>query len=360
MGTYEGTVSPWAGSTAGAATAAAPVASTAAAGARDHHGSAPRAEKGSDSGLPDRMDQAPLILICDHRGEGLAEDLAPLAAAGFEVETTTNLRRTLQRLATGRFAALVVHPLAAGGAVELEAIEQGRPHDPPTPVLVVADPEDPKLAVLGARALVSGLWDVVHKDAPYEEYLMRIRQLGVVHDLRHRAAHDDRTDLLRPQAFEARLAEHVSAAQRHHLDIALLILDIDKFKRINDDHDHTVGDLVIEQIGAAIRSTLRAEDIAGRLGGDEFGVLLPYTGKLETTHVVQRLLDAIKALSGRPRGARSEVRVSASIGFETSNGQDLDSVEELRAHAETALREAKRLGGNQGVYYRSLGSTADQ
>ena len=357
MGTYEGTVSPRADSNGSAGAAAA-----AWSGGEHRRRGAPfpRAEEGGDTEPFDRMDTAPLILICDHRGEGLSEDLSPLATAGFEVETTPNLRRTLLRLAAGDVGVLVIHPLAAGGAVELEAIERQRAKDPPVPVLVVADSDDPKPAVLGARALADGLWDIVHKDAPLEEYVMRIRQLGENHALRHRAAHDDRTDLLRPQTFEARLAEHVSAAQRHSFEIALLVLDIDKFKRINDEHDHTVGDLVIERIGAAIRSTLRAEDVAGRLGGDEFGVLLPYTGKLETARVVQRLLDAVKALSGRPRGARHDIDISTSIGFETTNGRDLASVDELRAHAETALREAKRRGGNQGVYYRSLGSAADE
>jgi len=352
MGTYEGTVSPKAGS-GGVATAAS-------RGAGPWSGARPRAEEGGDGVPLDCMDTAPLILICDHRGEGLAEDLAPLATAGFEIETTPNLRRTLARLSVGDVAAMIIHPLAAGGATELEAIERTRPVDLPTPVLVVADADDPKPVVLGTRALARGLWDVIHMDAPYEEYLMRLRQLAAHHELRHRAAHDDRTDLLRPHTFELRLYEHVSAAQRHGLQVALLVIDIDKFKRINDEHDHVVGDFVIEQIGAAIRSTLRTEDVAGRLGGDEFGVLLPFTGKLETARVVQRLLDAIKSLSGRPPGARTEIEITASIGFETTNGKDVHSADELRAHAEAALHEAKRRGGNQGVYYRSLGSAADE
>ncbi len=300
------------------------------------------------------MEAPPLILICDHRGEGLSELLAPLSATGYRLEATGNLRQSLVRLVQDKPSMILVDPLASGGQVELEAIERSRPDDPPTPVLVVADAADPLPTVLGARTLTGGLWDVVHRDAPFEEYLIRIRQLAVVHELRHRAAHDDRTDLLRPHTFESRLAEHFSAAQRHHLELALAVIDIDKFKRINDEHDHLVGDYVIEGIGAAIRNNLRTEDIAGRLGGDEFGVLLPYTGKLETIRVVQRLLEAIKRLSGRPKNARSEVTVTASIGFETFDGRDLATLSELRTHAEEALRVAKQQGGDCGVYFRSL------
>ncbi len=301
-----------------------------------------------------RMHAPPLILVCDHRGEGLAEWLTPLDAAGYQLVTTRNLRQSLAQLVQEPPALILVDPLASGGQVELEAIERARPNDPPTPVLVVADSADPLPTVLGAHTLTGGLWDVVHRDAPLEEYLMRLRQLSEMHALRHRAAHDDRTDLLRPHAFEARLSEHFSAAQRHHLELALIVADIDKFKRINDEHDHVVGDRVIEGIGAAIRHNLRNEDVAGRLGGDEFGILLPYTGKLETVRVVQRLLEAIKRLSGRLPEARGPIAVSASIGFETFDGHDLATLGELRGHAEQALHAAKAQGGDCGVYYRSL------
>jgi diguanylate cyclase (GGDEF)-like protein len=112
-------------------------------------------------------------------------------------------------------------------------------------------------------------------------------------------------------------------------------------------------------VGEAIRRALRTEDIAGRIGGDEFAVLLPYTRPIEAAHVVRRLRDEIQRLSGSLRGAAGEVEISASLGFETFDGADLDSLETLRLHAEIALREAKRLGGGRGVYYRSLESDGD-
>jgi diguanylate cyclase (GGDEF)-like protein len=126
-------------------------------------------------------------------------------------------------------------------------------------------------------------------------------------ELRHRASHDDRTDLLRPQAFQARLVEHFSAAQRHKLELALVLLDMDKFGAVNKRHDHTVGDLLIARVGEVIRRNLRTEDVAGRLGGDEFAVLLPYTGKINAARVVNRLRVEIAKLSGssRARARRS-------------------------------------------------------
>jgi diguanylate cyclase (GGDEF)-like protein len=159
---------------------------------------------------------------------------------------------------------------------------------------------------------------------------------------------------LRPNAFQARLLEHFSAAQRHHHDLALVLIDLDRFGAINKEHDHTVGDDVISRVGDAIRRTLRVEDVAGRLGGDEFGVLLPYTGKINAALVVNRLRQEIARCSGQPEGANSHIDCSASIGFETYDGEDIDSLETLRRHSERALRVAKVQGGDQGVYYRSL------
>lgn len=305
------------------------------------------------------MPNAQLILCCDHRGEGLSALVAPLEAAGYRVEQTRHLRRSLELAQRLDASVLLVDPLSTG-SVELEALERARAGDPPLPVLVVTDPREPLAAVLAARALERGLWDLVRRDAPPEEYVMRIeglkaqyQRLHEMSELRHRALYDDRTELLRPHGFQERLREHFSAAQRHHLSLALLLIDLDRFGQINKQNDHTVGDYVISQVGTSIRHALRAEDVAGRLGGDEFAVLLPYTRKGDAAHVVQRLLDAIRALSGPIPGARDEIDVSASIGYETFDGTDLDSIEKLRLHAEEALRSAKQAGGNRGVYARA-------
>src|SRR5262245_7276422 len=218
------------------------------------------------------MKTAPLILVCDHRGEGLAERVGALALEGYRIEITRGLRATLERLAKPDVGVVVIDPLSSAGGVELEALRRARARTPPAPalvvpVLVVADTRDPVPSALGARALEGGPWDLIRRDAPASEFLLRIGLLEAQSErelemnvLRHRATHDDRTDLLRPHSFQERLREHFSAAQRHGLDLALLILDLDKFGQINKLYDHTVGDLLIAQVGNAIRAALRAED----------------------------------------------------------------------------------------------------
>jgi diguanylate cyclase (GGDEF)-like protein len=303
----------------------------------------------------------PLILCCDHRGEGLSTSLGGATARNWQVAHSTDLRSTREILAGSRPDLIVLDPLAEGGSAELEEIERLRGEGTPVPVLLVAEAGDARRAVLAASAFTHGSFDLVHRGSPPEEFTLRIERLlslarsqGEIAELRHRALHDDRTDLLRPAAFEQRLVEHFSAAERHRLPMALVLIDLDGFGRVNKDYDHTVGDRVIARVGAAIRAALRAEDVAGRLGGDEFAALLPYTGRIDAAHAVRRLRDEIHGQSGQVEGVPGGIEVRASLGFETFDGSDLAACSELRAHAETALREAKSRGGDRGVYYRSL------
>jgi diguanylate cyclase (GGDEF)-like protein len=280
---------------------------------------------------------------------------------GFVIETSVDPRSSRLALETSRPDLIVLDPLSEGGVAELEEIEHLRGTDPPIPVLFVVDAGDARRGILAAGALARGAFDLVHRGSTAEEFGLRVERLlalaksqSETAELRHRALHDDRTDLLRPSAFEQRLLEHFSAAERHHLPMALVLIDLDAFGRVNKEYDHTVGDRVIERVGAAIRFALRAEDVAGRLGGDEFAAILPYTGRIDAAHAVRRLRDEIRTRSGQAEGLPPGHGVRASLGFETFDGNDLASCAELRAHAEAALREAKRRGGDRGVYFRSL------
>ncbi len=315
---------------------------------------------------PTSMSPDPLILVCDHRGDRTAALVRLFSDEGVRVATTANLRRTLQRIERDQPELIVVRPLVPGGRVELEAIDGARAGDAPIPMLVVADRADPGPALEATACLTTSAWDLVYDDAPRAEIEVRlakldhaVRALQEMRELRHRALHDDRTDLLRPGTFEARLREHFSAAQRHKIELAFVLIDLDKFGQINKRFDHTVGDALIERVGHAIRFALRAEDVAGRLGGDEFGVVLPYTKKVDAARVVNRLLDEIRSRSGRPAGALEQIDVSASIGFETFDGNDLVDYETLRLHAERAMRAAKVAGGDRALYYRNLRPEAD-
>jgi diguanylate cyclase (GGDEF)-like protein len=306
-----------------------------------------------------------MILLADHRGAGLDRIQKVLEDAGRASILTQSLRETREALEDTQPQLVVLDPLSEGGQVEVEQVERYCSNTEGTSLLLVTDPAHLETSVEVGRRVESAVWDLIHREAPVDEYILRIDRLlhqvayrDEVEELRYRAAYDW-TGLLRKEAFEERMEELFSAAERHELEITLAILDLDRFGRVNKTFDHTVGDLVISRVGDAIRNALRTEDLAFRLGGDEFGVVLPFTGALEAANVCVRLRDAIwsvgeLALSGALTGRSITLPVSVSIGFQTySNGYPATR-EELRSQAEEALRAAKRSGGNRAVFHPSL------
>ncbi len=302
-----------------------------------------------------------VLLACDHRGNGLASALTGLSRADWRVETSASVVKSLEAAAALAPSVLVLDPLVEGGRAELETI-LARMDDASRPaVLLLFDPARPEPALFTASVLELSNFDLAQRGARSDEIAMRVERLvqerargRELVELRHQALHDDGTGLLRPRAFQARLLEHFGAAQRHTLDLALVLVDLDRFGSVNKTFDHVVGDRILARVGEAVRAALRAEDVAGRIGGDEFAVVLPYTQKVDAAHVALRLLQEIRLVSGIFPGASKPITVSASLGFETFDGKDLENVEALRTHAEVALRAAKRAGGDRGVYYRSL------
>jgi diguanylate cyclase (GGDEF)-like protein len=305
------------------------------------------------------MDPAPTILLCDHRGQGLPGFAPALEAAGFEVLESELLDQSARLLAESAPELVLLDPLVEAGSAEIELVRQASAGSPPALLYLVEAPlREPALSALRQAQLA---FDLLPRTASPAELVWRATRLleqrragSETEELRRRVLFDERTELLRPKAFEQRLAEHFAAAERHRFPLALVIADLDRFGEFNKRRDHTFGDLIIARVGAVIRSSLRTEDSAGRLGGDEFALVLPYTGPVEAAKVVRRMRDEIAALNSSVQAGRSGLQIAASLGFETFDGMDLDSVGTLRAHAERALRVAKEQGGDRGLYYRSL------
>ena len=125
------------------------------------------------------------------------------------------------------------------------------------------------------------------------------------------------------------------------------MMDIDHFKQINDGHGHKVGDRVLERLAAVCRETLRAVDIAGRIGGEEFAVLLPQTDPAEALEVAERLRAAMAAASV-PMEQGPPLKFSVSIGV-TSLTLAGDDVGALLDSADRALYAAKNAGRNRVI-----------
>lgn len=156
------------------------------------------------------------------------------------------------------------------------------------------------------------------------------------------ATHDPLTTVLNARAFASHVAQELGRNRRYGRPLALIYLDLDDFKKVNDAHGHATGDAVLRLVADAMRSAVRQADVVGRLGGDEFGVLMPETDGTLAHAVATRLAAGIRTVF---RGTPS---VTASIGVVAVSGTEAGSDELLRK-ADQAMYEAKRAGKDRVV-----------
>ena len=165
--------------------------------------------------------------------------------------------------------------------------------------------------------------------------------------LEHLALHDTLTGLPNRTLLADRLRQALLTAQRERSGVALLIMDLDRFKEVNDSLGHHWGDLLLQQAAARLRETLRESDTVARLGGDEFAVILP---GLDEDDVVERMSRKLLDALDRPFAIEGRIlRVGASIGAAVFPGHGDDPATLVR-HADSAMYAAKRAGSGFAVY----------
>lgn len=170
-------------------------------------------------------------------------------------------------------------------------------------------------------------------------------------ELEFLAKHDSVTGLLNRRALEERLAQTLARCDRYERRFALLFIDLDDFKRVNDELGHGRGDLLLARIAARIRSMTRATDAASRVGGDEFIVLIEDYAERKSVEIYA---DRLLALLSQPVDLHGvEVTTSASIGV-ASFPQDASDIEGLMRAADQAMYDAKASGGSCFRLYEKL------
>jgi two-component system, cell cycle response regulator len=175
---------------------------------------------------------------------------------------------------------------------------------------------------------------------------LALRRYSDLEDLAYR---DELTELPNRRGATRQLDVLISRARRHGHQLALLLVDADRFKAINDEHGHAVGDIVLRELAARLRERVRREDVVGRWGGEEFVVALPETTPDGAAAVAESLRAAIAGTPVEADGLALDVTVS--IGVAAWTGQDLD---DLVARADTALYGAKTTGRNRVVVERTI------
>jgi diguanylate cyclase (GGDEF)-like protein len=176
------------------------------------------------------------------------------------------------------------------------------------------------------------------------------QELKRIYILEQETITDPLLGIFNRRCLDRRLLEEVLRAGRHRLDLALLMVDIDNFKLVNDTWGHQVGDLVLHHLTQLLVDALRQTDILARYGGEEFVILLPHTSEEESCKLAERLRSAVEQT---PLHRVPELKVTVSIGVACLLPEE-DDAYSLLERADKAMYWAKREGRNKVVRYTEL------
>lgn len=293
----------------------------------------------------DNGDAIGQILIADDDPE-FRQMLARRAIRmGLSVVQAEDGNQAMEAIRSHKFHTLVVD-LYMPGHTGLEVIQAAQKVDPELQAIVLTGSATLETAI---EALRTGVHDYLTK--PLES--LAAFELSLTRALEHRflilenkrlfaevqrlAVTDPLTGLFNRHKLDEALETEVERASRYGRPLSLIMLDLDKLKRVNDTYGHSAGDSVLEMVAQAIRSELRKLDLAARYGGDEFLVLLPEAHLKEATLVAQRICARIAGISfgGKP--------ISASIGVAQWD-KEYSSHEGFLEAADRALYRSKRNG----------------
>lgn len=168
----------------------------------------------------------------------------------------------------------------------------------------------------------------------------------------NQAVTDELTSLFNRRHMHFTLSDELRRAERYSRDISLVMLDVDGFKSYNDTYGHPQGDVLLKQLSAILRDTVRNTDIVGRFGGEEFIVLMPETSKIEAWRAAERLRRAVASASfpGSPSIPGEKLQKTISLGVATYP-QDSNDGQTLISRADQALYRAKHGGRNRVVAF---------
>jgi diguanylate cyclase (GGDEF)-like protein len=286
---------------------------------------------------------APVLIVEDDAAYArLTEEMLD----GFELALADRAASAVTALLDRRFSCVVLD-LTLPDARDLDALVQIRTAALDVPVVVLSGHSDDELAV---RAVREGAQDVLIKgqvDGPALQRAVRlaIERKRVEALLAHQALHDDLTALPNRALFVDRLSQAISRLGRHGHSLAVLFLDLDRFKAVNDGLGHAAGDELLRTVGERLAGVLRAGDTAARLGGDEFAILCEeVAGERHAIGVAERIAEALHdpfTLGG------DEVTIGTSVGIALAT-TGRERAEALVRDADAAMYRAKERGG--GVF----------
>lgn len=268
--------------------------------------------------------------------------LSPASGSGWEITRFTNLHDARRYLSSARPMCTILD-LSLPDAAGYEALVALHTIDPDLPIIVTTGYAD---AATGIEAVRQGAQDYLVKGSITREVLERtvvyaVERARLEAQRSHEALHDSLTGLANRKLLQDRLALACARLKRHPGRIAVLFVDLDRFKLINDTLGHRVGDELLTAVAHRFQTMVRRADTVARFGGDEFVLLFEdLADDGEAARLAEHLLEIFAEPFEYPGGHEP---MSASIGVALSDGPDT-SPEEILANADTAMYRAKEEG----------------
>lgn len=284
-----------------------------------------------------------ILLVNDNEGDArlLEKSLEEGDSNGFSLTSVNHYRETLNRYDDKKYD-LVILDLSVPGKT-FNTFMDLRSHSPKTPVILLTNNNDEGIAI---KALQNGAQDYLIKDQLNGSLLRRSIRCAIERNhARQReyslAYFDALTGLPNRQLFNDRLNQALTHAQRYDHKVALLFIDLDGFKTINDTLGHEIGDLLLQAVSRRLEDCLRKSDTVARMGGDEFTCILPnieYSGDIKT------VATKINAALSEPFELKGhEINISGSIGASLYPDDAIDA-DDLINKADKAMYDVKRRG----------------
>jgi diguanylate cyclase (GGDEF)-like protein len=294
-----------------------------------------------------------ILLIEDNPGDAKLVEvmLKQPKETSFRLHLAGTLANALELINEDEFqVAILDMNLPDGNGVEnISAI---RTHTLDLPIVVLSGKDDDEFAL---EAVKAGAQDYLIKGQIDEWQLSRaisyaIERKRMQDDIIHLAHHDHLTGLANRSLFQARIEHAIQNATRRNESLALMYLDLDNFKPINDALGHDIGDKLLVAVAQRLNSFVREVDTVARIGGDEFAIILE--GVVSKENVVMLAEKIINGLSEPYAISENDLFISSSIGIAYHSEHSCDVTTFLK-NADSAMYRAKSLGRNQYVFYEN-------
>jgi len=292
------------------------------------------------------------VLIVEDDGAILSMLEEAVRQAGYETKTSTSGREALELVKTFQ-PQIVLTDNDMPEMTGLEMLKEFRRQKNYVTVIFISGRTDSQFVV---EALRAGADDYIRKPFRMNELLARIEAALRTNDvhrdlmdanlkLQEMVDHDDLTGLLNMRSMYDKIDVEISRAQRFGRHVACVMMDMDKFKAVNDNHDHLFGSFVLKEVGHMIRASMRDVDFAARYGGDEFLIVLTETSKNGVEIFAERLRKAIEAHVFEL--GKDKIQLTSSMGFAVGGFGDTRDARQLVRDADHALYDAKEKGRNR-------------